>query len=204
MLNGIGEDTGKQSLPMPPKEWGNVPDGGSRTDQYSLPIAPNEVPRFDPDILRRYFRYGDWAAERVHAIAAGLSDEQLDHPFEIGLGTLRKTLLHIRDAEQSWLEAWLHGPRPFAQLDEKTSIDELRRLYAETARQRDKYLASLSPADLQRPVTAEVEPELRYTFALGETMFELHGHGTHHRAQAVNMLRHLGAETPELGYRFSM
>ena len=84
------------------------------------------------------------------------------------------------------------------------SIDELRRLYAETARQRDDYLATLSPADLQRPVTAEVAPELHYTFALGETMFELHSHGTHHRAQAVNMLRHLGAEPPELGYRFSM
>ena len=154
--------------------------------------------------LRGLFAHNDWARDKLMTLASELSDEQLDRPFEIGVGTLRKTLLHVRDAEQSWLETWLHGPRPFAKLDVDTPIAELRRLYAETARQRDDYLTTLSPADLQRPVTAEVAPELHYTFALGETMFELHGHGTHHRAQAVNMLRHLGAETPELGYRFSM
>ncbi|MFQ5490784.1 MAG: DinB family protein [Phycisphaerae bacterium] len=38
------------------------------------------------------------------------------------------------------------------------------------------------------------------TFALGDTVMFVPGHGTHHRAQGVNMLRQLGARTPKLDY----
>ena len=38
------------------------------------------------------------------------------------------------------------------------------------------------------------------TLPLGDTMLQIGGHGTHHRAQAVNMLRRLGRTAPPLDY----
>lgn len=156
--------------------------------------------RLDVETLRTYFRYCDWAQEQILALAGQLGDDELDQAFEIGLGNLRATLSHIRDAEHWWCETWINGPQPDSdKLPASTSITELRVLYGESAERRDAYLGGLTEdAELQRVVGACVRPEIRLDFRLGESMLQLCGHGTHHRAQALNMLRRLGAEVPDL------
>ena len=151
--------------------------------------------------IRPYFAYADWATERLHATAEELNDEQLDRSFEMGLGTLRKTLLHIRDGEAWWHENWTSpSPGEFPKLGESTSIAELKSLFRETTDKRNAYIETLRDEDLQRVVTAEVRPGVTLRFRLGESLLQLCGHGTHHRAQALNMLRRLGAEVPALDY----
>ena len=166
--------------------------------QVTTPISPVA---FDAETIGEYFRYDDWASARMHAIAATLSDEQLDRPFEMGPGSLRKTLLHILDAERWWLEGWT-GPPPasFEELPETTSIVELRELWTGTAQRRNDFLSTQSSEDLQRTVTAQFRPDRQFSFTIGDSMLQLGGHGTHHRAQVLNMLRHLGAEPPALDY----
>ena len=155
----------------------------------------------DVETIRTYFRYCDWARDRVHALAGPLSAAQLDREFEIGIGTLRKTLLHIRDAEQWWLENWISvRPAEFKQLPETTPVAELKALFRETANQRDAHIDPLANDDLKRVVSADVRPGVTLSFRLGETMLQLCGHGVHHRAQALNMLRHSGVAVPELDY----
>lgn len=166
------------------------PGGG--TDQ----AAP---PTLDVESIRAGFDFADWARDRVHAAALALSDRQLDQPFPIGLGTLRKTLLHIRFAEQWWLENWTHGPgRPFPELDDATPIAKLIERFAQTATERNALLARLSAADLARFVEAHPRPGVVRRFPLGVVLVQLCVHGTHHRAQALNMLRHVGGVVPEL------
>jgi uncharacterized damage-inducible protein DinB len=167
-----------------------------------LPAAAvRPSPALDLDTLRAYFRYGDWAQRRVLAVAADLPAAQLDQPFEMGLGTARRTLLHIRDGEQWWYENWT-GPAPaeFPKLAETTSIAELAGRFDATAAARSAYLGSLRDTDLQRMVAANVAADLRLEFRLGETMLQLWGHGTHHRAQVLNMFRLLGAPIPRIDY----
>jgi uncharacterized damage-inducible protein DinB len=53
---------------------------------------------------------------------------------------------------------------------------------------------------LYRVVIAKPGPELELAFHLGESLLQLGVHGTHHRAQAINMLRQLGARTPPTDY----
>lgn len=158
-------------------------------------------PPLDVESVRLYYEYSDWARARVHGAAAELTDEQLDRPFEMGLGTLRATLMHIRFAEQWWLENWTLGPgRPFPELGERTSIRELSDRFDQTRDARRAYLGGLADADLARPVSAVPRPGVTRTFPLGVTMLQTCHHGTHHRAQALNMLRHLGVEPPRLDY----
>ncbi|MEW6249577.1 MAG: DinB family protein [Planctomycetota bacterium] len=151
--------------------------------------------------VRAYYRYSDWARRRVYAAATPLADAPLDRPFEMGRGTLRATLSHMRDAEHWWLQNWTCGPgQPFPTAAERVSVAGLTRLFDETVAQRSDLLAGLGAADLQKPVSAEPRPGLRLTFPLGVTMLQLCMHGTHHRAQALNMLRHVGGDVPGLDY----
>lgn len=161
------------------------------------PSAP--APALDRASLRAYFHYSDWARHRIHACAAQLSDVQLDRSFDMGVGSIRRTLMHIRFAEQWWLDNWILGPgQPFPETPESTSIVELSKLGDETADARNAYLERLSDADLLRPVHARPRPDVERVYPLGVTMLQLCCHGTHHRAQCLNMLRHVRATPPAL------
>ena len=142
-----------------------------------------------------------WATRNMLETCAGLSSEQFHRKFEMGVGSLRKTLLHLYDAERWWLENWSGRPAEvFEPLPDTTSVGELEDRFRETAGQRNNLLATLGNDDLQRTVTAKPRPDSELTFRLGDTMLQLCGHGTHHRAQAINMLRHRGVETRDLDY----
>jgi uncharacterized damage-inducible protein DinB len=161
----------------------------------------SEVPAAEIGGLRRFFAYGDWATGRMMAAAASLSGEQLDRPFEIGMGTLRATLRHIRDAEQWWLVNWTRGPEPFPAAQDRPAVEAIRAQFEETAARRNEFLSSLSGVGaLSRTITARPRADMSLLFPLGVTMLQVCVHGTHHRAQALNMLRRLGGPTPGLDY----
>ncbi len=159
------------------------------------------LPRFDLDTIAEYFRYGDWATGQVLTAAAGFSDEQLDRAFEMGLGSLRRTLLHILGAEQWWRTNWLVGPgQPFPDAGAKRSLAEIRAALGEATQRRAADFAAIDSAALAQIVTAQPRPDVTRRFPLGVVLTQLCTHGTHHRAQAINMVRRLGGAAPALDY----
>ncbi|HEX5138100.1 MAG TPA: DinB family protein, partial [Planctomycetota bacterium] len=167
---------------------------------FPVPDAVEAPARFDLDTLREYLRFSDWATRRVIE-ASPLSDAQLDRPFPIGLKTLRRTLTHLRDAEQWWFQNWTGiGDGSFAHLPETTGLGELTRLLDASIAARDAYLDGCDDARLLTTVTVEPVPGAPLTFRIGETVMQLPAHGTHHRAQALAMLRALGADPPRISY----
>ncbi len=157
---------------------------------------------YELDVITRYYEYNDWARECVLDAAEPLDDAELDRAMEMSMGSLRMTLLHIRDAEQWWLQNWSDEPTDaFQILPQATTIAELRALSAETATRRNELLATLSDDELGRTVRAVLPDGVELIYALGDTMLQLGGcHGTHHRAQALNMLRQLGIDGPDLDF----
>ncbi|HEY3245968.1 MAG TPA: DinB family protein [Phycisphaerae bacterium] len=194
-----------QALNMLRHSGATLPKPGADYIFMRLERPSDPPPEFDLDTIRAFFEYGDWAQSRVLAAAEALADEQLDRPFEIGVGSLRKTVLHIRFAEQWWLENWTVGPgKHFPELPLSTSVPETRRLFQETAARRNEFIAKLSEDGLERIVEAHPRPDVVRRFPLGVTLLQLCNHGVHHRAQAVNMLRRVGAAAPELDYMMSV
>ncbi len=57
-----------------------------------------------PAAICELYAYGDWASSRVFDASSRAPDAELDRKFEIGPGTLRKTLKHIYGAERIWCE----------------------------------------------------------------------------------------------------
>ena len=151
--------------------------------------------------LCTYYEYTDWANGLVFDIAETLDDGQLRREFEMGMGCILKTLAHMRDAEQWWYENWHNGGvYKFAQVQPDTTVRQLRDAYQETIDNRHSYFVGLNDDDVDRTVTASPTKDKTYSFTLGESMLQLCGHGTHHRAQLVNMFRHVGAKVPKLDF----
>lgn len=152
---------------------------------------------------RTLLRYNDWANGQLLQAAAPLAVERLDRPFEMGRGTLRKTLLHIAVAEHVWVQRWKgRTETPWSNEDEPVGIAAVRDRLASTQNDRDTFLATLKDPDLSRTVTYRDSFGSLYTAALGDMLLQLCIHSAHHRAQAVNMFRHVGAGTLELDYMY--
>lgn len=191
-----------QAVNMIRRVGGEVPKPGA--DYIFMKLTTETVPpetSLDVRTLLDYLSYSDWARRRVHELAEGLSDEQLDRAFEMGMNTLRRTLIHMYDAEAWWRHNWTNdGGVGFPDDNRRMSIKELSRQYDELAAWRDTMTAKMSDKDLDRVIKATPRPGVDRFFRLGVTMLQICVHGTHHRAQASNMLRHLGVKSPVLDY----
>jgi uncharacterized damage-inducible protein DinB len=148
------------------------------------------------------FRHFDWAEEKMLAASDGLTREQLNQPFEIGMGTLRLTLQHIHDAERTWIERCTGNPTStLPPKDENATIVSIRKFAGETAAKRKQFLQSLNEADIDRPITFTRQGQ-QITLNLDDIFLQVCNHAMHHRAQAVNMQKQLGLKPPLTEYIF--
>lgn len=150
-------------------------------------VARDPIP-MEAEPIQRYGMYGDWCMQRLFEVASSLSDAELNREFPMGMGTLRKTLIHIHDAEKWWPGNWAGRQDPFPQTDAGTSLTDLRSSWEQIAEQRRVFVGRSSPADLAKIVSANFGAGVAQ-FRIGESLLQLACHGTHHRAQAINMLR---------------
>ncbi len=169
--------------------------------QYGMEVdsAAGSPVVFDAEIVKRYFAYGDWANRKLLELTVSLDDVSLDHSFGIGMDTIRKNLLHIQDAERWWIRNWTEGPTPFERAAETTSVAELTKGWQDVIRRRNRFVAGSTIASTIQAVTVMAGP-MSIKVLVIESLLQLCGHGTHHRAQLLNMLRHSGVVPPSLDY----
>ncbi|HKQ49021.1 MAG TPA: DinB family protein [Phycisphaerae bacterium] len=190
-----------QFINMVRRAGGPVPARGFDYIFYRLEKIKEAPPPLDLATIRKYEAYADWGTRRMLDLVAKLTDAQLDRPFEMGLGTLRKTLSHLVIAEEWWHTNWTKGPAgEFPPADDSIALADLSQRFETAWAARDRFVNRLSEADLPRPVTVKPRPDLTLDFPLGVSLVQLCGHATHHRAQALNMVRQLGAPTREFDY----
>jgi len=172
--------------------------------------VPNALLSFDPlDIL---LRHDHWGTRRVLEVCRELPPAQFQQRFDMGPGSLHDTLAHVIGAMRRWADRLTQRPiRP--------AIDNPPRNVGMPSEYRirtpDELIALLDPAaaelatiaaDLRRPGGLGLASEI--SFALDNTTYRttrgaglvhVTTHGTHHRAQCLNMLRRLGVRAlPEL------
>lgn len=152
------------------------------------------------DTIRTILRYSDWANGRAIAAAEPLGDDALDRTFEMGVGSLRRTLIHILNGESVWLARWRQLEPAWPSESEQVSPTEVGRRLAAMYPERDAFLATLRDTDLARVQRYRDSRGSLFDATLGDMLFQACNHSIHHRAQAVNMLRHVGAGLVELDY----
>lgn len=163
---------------------------------YGLDMGdePEGAIAHSPELIALYAAYGDWGMKRLFDHAEGMLDADLDRDFNMGMGTLRKTLLHLYDAEIWWHHNWRGEKTPFQRLPTDTPIADLRDRWMKMAADRSDLIGRADGESLKQVVEGDFGSGV-FRLRVGETLIQLGVHGTHHRAQAINMLRRLGVES---------
>src|SRR6516162_1087880 len=153
------------------------------------------------ELLQRLHQHRAWVNNNLLAAATNLSDEQLRTPFQIGQGSIWKSLLHLHAAEYVWLEALLGNDDPLLQGDVPgrlpgnqqgeggiTGLDDLRQKWSSLAQRWAGYLAALTPAALQEIVYRKSSLGQRFGTRRSDVVLHVCTHAHYTAAQVVNML----------------
>lgn len=155
------------------------------------------------DPLAALLAHNAWANRRLLSHCEGLGEDELHQRFDIGPGSVHDTIAHVIGAMYRWVQR-IRGERlPSPRFEGATdaprrfTLDELKD-HHELAHDQIVCLhhALRDDGALTRvfhPTDAS-DVELTTMAAL----IHVATHGVHHRAQCLNMLRHLGAPGPDL------
>lgn len=158
-------------------------------DDHTQPAPNPHCNTSDP--ARALLAHNRWANDNLLETLSTLSDPQLDTSFPMGLGTLRKTFTHTLGAMRGWTDVLNKQPQR-ERLESHAAIGP--------AQWRDMVPTihdELDAAAFAGPMNEVLSPDRQgatFHFIRAHVITHVTTHGVHHRAQALNMLRHLGAE----------
>jgi uncharacterized damage-inducible protein DinB len=160
---------------------------------------------------QKIYNYLTIARQKVLDAALPLTDEQYLQPFPIGLGTLGRTLAHIMISEWFYIQRMTQRDVPpydaWPIRDENPPpLTELITKWREQADQTQAALKAVRDWDepLQYTVTDDEGKRIIVTCTPTDIFTQLTLHEVHHRAQALNILRHLGITLDDLDYNALM
>lgn len=156
------------------------------------------------DVVRIQIAADAWGTRLILKLCRSLTHDQFHQRFPIGLGSLHDTITHIISAKRRWTDRlaerpvrpMLHTVPEFPHLSgekKDRTVDELVALLDESERD----LASVATQLRDRLGTTlsldwpGKDGTKTYTFTRAAVLVHLSTHGAHHRAQCLNMLRHL-------------
>ncbi len=143
-----------------------------------------------PEVL---LTHDTWATNHLLDACESLTHEQFHQQFEMGLGSLHDTIAHILGAMRGWADM-LTAREPRNRIEEggPYTIKQLRALLADVT---DEFAKATAAHPFDDIATAERGGK-SYAFQRGGVLVHVATHSMHHRAQCLNMLRHLGVEQP--------
>lgn len=153
----------------------------------------------NPDLWRRLYAYDFWANAHLRQCISGLSDEQLNQAPPHEEWSLRQHLIHLVGVESWWFHFLQTGVLAFPDFDAATPLAEVLAEWDRVEAKMRAYLATLTPAELQRMVHPDFwgdDPPAPVWGAL----FQVLNHSTDHRAQAMKYIKWLGGPTFEQDY----
>ncbi len=147
-------------------------------------------------ILDRLLSHDAWTTRQLLLACRGLSEEQLHHNFENGDRTLAETLEHIVAAMERHTDVLLQRPTMHdTLLRSNASVGSL--LTRLTAVAKDFAEVSLK-VDREGRADEMIEGQQEgKRVSLGGEIAHVLTHGMHHRAQAMDMMRHFGIDVIE-------
>lgn len=139
--------------------------------------------------LEILLKHDRWATGQILDKCVSLTAEQFNRKFEMGPGSLQATITHMLGAQRFWTDL-LAGreQRPRLEQGGQRTAVELRALLDEVA---DEFSAVAVSHPLDGTVS-RVRDGKTYVFTRGAVLTHVTTHGMHHRAQCLNMLRHVG------------
>lgn len=149
----------------------------------------------DIERIAELYRYNQWANARARGAAAALGAEQLTRDLKNSFPSVLDTLVHIYDAEWTWLQRWkgvapgeLPPGAPFA------TLAALEARWTEMELEQAQFLERLTGDMLGRTLSYTNRRGQPRSYPLWQPILRVVNHSTYHRGQITTMLRQLGAK----------
>jgi uncharacterized damage-inducible protein DinB len=147
------------------------------------------MPSSDP--LQILLSHDHWASAQMLDACSNLMEGQFHRRFEIGHGSLHDTLAHMIAVVRALADTLADAaPRPRLEGDGQRRTPGQLRLLLDQAYPQFTFEARRRPLD--GTVTRRTRDGRLLTMTCGAVLVHVATHGTHHRAQCLNMLRQLG------------
>ena len=143
--------------------------------------------------LTLHLRYTAWASARLVEAASKLAAEELAHDFKTSEKSVVGTLAHVFAADRVWWHR-VNGTVPvkFIDPDKDFRIDTLQTEWPALLAQWEQFIAAKDEAALAGKIEYKDLKGNPYATPLWQIVLHVVNHGTHHRAQTINMLRQCG------------
>ena len=131
-----------------------------------------------------------WANGLMYEACRGLSEERFHQRFEMGEGSLHDNLVHNLGAMRGWTDVLNEVPNRDRLEEGKYTLDEIVAMH-------ESVTADFEKAAYRQGFEVMIHRdrgERSYAFPVGGILAHVMTHSMHHRAQCLNMLRHLGVE----------
>ena len=143
--------------------------------------------------IQKDLAYNAWANAKVAEFLATVDDNVLEAEIKSSFPSIKKTILHVWDAEQVWLSR-LQGTAKTTWPSENFNgtKEELLNGFIEGSKDIVNFAASKDSAYLLSNVTYKNMKGTEFTNSVDEILSHVVNHGTFHRGQLITMLRELG------------
>jgi uncharacterized damage-inducible protein DinB len=142
------------------------------------------------ELLDRMLGHDAWATNLILTHCRALTDEQLDQHFDIGIGSIRPTIIHQVNTLEFWASAMEHRP---STLDGAGS-PSMTELIAIHERYHVNFSRAAHAATEEKRLDELFTDVHGYPQSHGATILQTMYHNTWHRAEIRHMLNRLGVE----------
>ena len=144
------------------------------------------------EVVRSVYDYNSWANRRLFAAGRALGpDVTRDLGPHFSFPTVKGLFAHIVGADRIWLDRFVAKPagRLLGDAD-FASMESIAAAWEALEDEQRGFLASLTPADLAKPVhyTSALMGGRALTLALGGLLLHVANHATHHRSEIATMI----------------
>ena len=155
---------------------------------------PYRVRMSTADTIRRLHDHRLWTRAKILAAARTCSDAELHRPFEMGVGTLFGTIVHLWGAEMVWANVLEEGDPAFMipPASAFPTLAALEEAWTPLDARWAKLLARADDAALLEKPMPRVRDGKSYITNAHDIYLHVCTHQHYHAAQISNMLRQMG------------
>lgn len=145
----------------------------------------------------RMHAYKSWIRTSLLDTMQSMQPEDLNRTFEIGMGSLWESAVHMYGAERGWLATLAENPDHDFELSESLSdLEGLRELWESLDATWMDFINKQSGDDWERVIVRESKiRSMTYRFTVFDVAIHVCTHAVHTIAQCRNMMRSCGVES---------
>lgn len=149
------------------------------------------------EIYLQYVKYNLWANRHLAELFSTLTDEEAEQHIESSFPSIKRTILHIWDAEVVWLTRLKEGQiSDFPSKNFEGDFKEILEGWLSHSAEFLSHVDGMAEEDFSKSFSFKTISAGTYTHRAAEMIHHCMNHSTYHRGQLITFARQLGVEKP--------